>query len=275
MTGKTIEIGGAVRRIREFSKSEARGEGGSAVIEATIAFTAFAMVIVIVYSVINFCVAEARVRFAVDATAKELSTYGYLMRMAGLDQAATGMAQDAQNTQNTIESVTTNFENMMAGYNELNGALQSGNIGAVDPSNLIDAIRAGGDAVDEIREVAGDPTAFVMGLAALVARDGLDWAASQMVGALVEKQLRGEEGIDVNAYLSGLGVVDGFDGITFYTPNFLGPVLDGEASDSWNITIQACYDVEVENFLNLDTKVHVCSTGSTRAWMGDQAGQGG
>ncbi|MDR2374760.1 MAG: hypothetical protein LBD77_11880 [Bifidobacteriaceae bacterium] len=257
------------------SLSGARSQRGSAVIEATISFTAFAMVIAIVYSVINFCVAEARVRFAVNAAVKELSTYGYLMRMANLDQMVVSMSESAAVADGAVESIADDYGTIMGAYEELSDALGQDDPSSLDLGAIDDAMDGAEGIVDTAREVADDPAAFVAGLAAAFGRMAIDEAASYFVAALVEKQLRGEDNIDVDVYLEGLGVVDGFDGIDFDTPNFLTHQVGGGSADSWNINVVACYNVEVKNFLKLDTRIPVCTSASTRAWMGDMAGAGG
>lgn len=63
-----------------------RGERGVIVIEATISLTAFMFALVMIMSMINICIVQARVSNAINLTAKELSQYSYyigLMKTIG------------------------------------------------------------------------------------------------------------------------------------------------------------------------------------------------
>jgi hypothetical protein len=249
-------------------------ESGLAVIEATISFTAFALVIAIIYSVINFCVVEARVRFAVNAATKEISSYGYLMRLAGLDQLEAERAQNGHAAVETIQGAAENYNQVKEGYNELRGVLDGGSLTSVDLETLEDGVDGGVALYETARQVAKDPMQFVQSLVDALMGELRDEAAKYFVKALVEKHLEGGDSRSVHDYLTEMGVVNGLDGVDIATPNFLGSVPGGTAADSWNVNVEACYYVEIENFLRLDTKVRVCTAASTRAWMGDLAGGG-
>ena len=60
-------------------------EKGAASIEATISLTIFIFVIWAVYMMINYSLVQARVSYAINTTAKEMSQYAYFYHVFGLD----------------------------------------------------------------------------------------------------------------------------------------------------------------------------------------------
>ena len=67
------------RRIRE--------ERGSVTIEATISLSAFMFAIVTILTIVNICIVQAKMSYAINATAKEISQYSYLYSLTGLNDS--------------------------------------------------------------------------------------------------------------------------------------------------------------------------------------------
>lgn len=55
-----------------------KSESGSVTVEATISLSAFMFAIVTILTIINICIVQARVSYAINTTAKEISQYSYL-----------------------------------------------------------------------------------------------------------------------------------------------------------------------------------------------------
>lgn len=51
-------------------------ESGSVTIEATISLSAFMFAIVTILTIVNICIAQARIAYAINTTAKEISECG-------------------------------------------------------------------------------------------------------------------------------------------------------------------------------------------------------
>jgi len=246
-------------------------ESGSAVIEATISFTAFIIVITIIYSVINFCVAESQVRFALEATVKEVSTYGYVYKFIGLDgiEASAGTAKDQ------INSVVDDYRSIQ----------QIATRGSATSDDLTTVSNAGESMSATVESIRKNPLEAIKNFGSLawweLGNGVRNTAVDAIVRALVEKNLNPGDGKSAHEYLLSLGVKDGLDGLEFSAPNFLR-ITDGGAT-AWSINLSACYYVEprdllrnfAKNVLNVDTTVHVCSYASTKAWVGDLAGKAG
>ncbi len=64
-----------------------RDESGSVTVEATISLSAFMFAIVTILTIVNVCIVQARMSYALNTTAKEISQYSYLYSLTGLNDS--------------------------------------------------------------------------------------------------------------------------------------------------------------------------------------------
>lgn len=62
-------------------------ESGSVTIEATISLSSFMFAIVTILTIVNICVVQAKMSYAINTTAKEISQYSYLYSLTGLNNS--------------------------------------------------------------------------------------------------------------------------------------------------------------------------------------------
>ena len=91
-----------------------RSRRGSVTIEATIALTAFLFMFMMVYSVITITRAEAKIGFAINNVAKEISQYSYVYGMTGLNDKQKAMtekgAEAKEKANETLKSISETFD---------------------------------------------------------------------------------------------------------------------------------------------------------------------
>ena len=61
-------------------------EKGAIVIEATLSLTFFMFLIVMLLSIVNICIAQAKIAVALNETAKEISQYSYMYTLTGINE---------------------------------------------------------------------------------------------------------------------------------------------------------------------------------------------
>lgn len=229
-------------------------EDGYIVVETTVAFMLFTLLVVSILSLINIVVVQTRVHYALTQTATELSMYSYVIDVLGLTSDIKALDRTGQEVQGKIDSVINDLNTIERGLTTPPSDTTKffGNLDAV-----LGAIQGLANTGQEIIE---NPKGTFVN----VVRFGLDKAknnAMQVVmRPMLEKYLE-NDGQSADSFLRSYGVKDGIslDGSVFIDSN-------------GDITIVASYDIDYTfGLLPLpkDVKtIHVKQTAKTKAWLG-------
>lgn len=264
------------------NRTKTNNESGSVTIEATISLSAFMFAIVTLLTIVNICIAQARVSYALNMTAQEISQYSYLYSLTGIsDSQAKLKAAGIEDT----AAVDDLFNDINTVYNNIEGLADTDtgtpeNISDItgtwnDIKGKVDTITSGGSAVkSDIESIAQDPKKVIFGVAKLAGSEVMDLAKSRLImeplaKAMCKKHLVNSKNGDVNSYLKQLGIVpDGkgsyYDGIDF-SQSSLFP--DG----SNEITVNAVYRVKVIALLPIDFSFTFNQTAITHGWLAGEA----
>ena len=93
-----------------------KNEHGSVTIEATIALSAFMFAIVTLLTVVNICIVQAKMSYAINSTAKEISQYSYLYSLTGLNDRQKELYGAAKADTKDIDDILSNVNTV---YNEI------------------------------------------------------------------------------------------------------------------------------------------------------------
>ena len=258
------------RDISERAQSMRREQDGSATIEATIALVAFIFVIVAIYSLVNFCIVQAKVSYAVDNTAKEMSQYAYFYHVSGARDAENSLKADSQTALSTFNelSKTVNQADYVAGEIEsvgvddyLTGVLDGSR---TDLDDLYDQIQS---ASSSISSAVDNPATFMKSTSALAGEGALDVAKSRLIAAPMAKGMCKRHfesgGEDANAYLERMGVVNGYDGLNFNLSTLFSD------DDSSMIEIVVYYRMSLKELIpGFDQEVVLSQRAITKGWLG-------
>lgn len=243
-------------------------EKGSASIEATISLTFFIFVIMAVFMLINFCIVQAKVSYAINTTAKEMSQYSYFYHVLGLENADATLKDNKKQAVEAFE----NFSSVIGGaqkekseiddtgMEEYLSKLISGEKDA-DIKNLSGEINT---LSQNIGDAVNDPTKFMKSIAALAGEKFSNKVKKLIVVPLAKGMTRrhfGKSINEANTYLKGLGVVDGYDGLNFD----MSTIFKDGGKD---VNIVACYQLDLASSFPFDLKVQICQRASTKAWLG-------
>lgn len=243
-------------------------EKGAASIEATISLTIFVFVIMAIYMLINYCLVQAKVSYAINTTAKEMSQYSYFYHVFGLDdlddKLANGKTQavDAFNSFNQLLSDSTaEIKEIEENPTDYFSSVLDGE----KTEDLTEVYKQIQDVSANVSDVVNDPVEFIKSMASLAGEEAWEHVKSNVIAAPLAKGMTrrhfGNSTKSADAYLKNLGVVDGFEGLNF---NMTTMFEDG----SDDIKIVVYYNVNLATGLPFDLNVSICQQASTRAWLG-------
>lgn len=256
-------------------------ENGAIVIEATISLTAFMFAIVTLLTIVNICTVQARIGYALNITAKEISQYSYLYSLTGLNNRQSEIYEAGVEQTQDINKILTDVNTV---YNEIQNL---GETGQKSPENIDDIMNAwdsinssadniesaAGSIGESLKSIASDPKNLIFGIAKLGASEAFDMAKSKLIAAplaktMIQRHLVDEKGGNVEAYLKNLGVVPSGSGKYIDGLDFSESTLFPNGTDV--ITLNVQYDVKVITLLPIDFTFHFCQSAVTCGWSANE-----
>lgn len=256
-------------------------ERGSITIEATISLSAFMFTIFTVLTVVNICLIQAKMAFALNNTAKEISQYSYLYALTGLVETQKDAYESGKESTEDITAIINDVSDVYDGIQSLSETATSIGSGAdvSDISNAWDKIKGElGDVKDaglsiksSVEDIASDPKSVIFGLAKLAGNKALDYGKSKLIAepltkVLIKKHLVNSKDGDINATLKRLYIQPSSTGSYFDGISFEGSQIFPNGSP--DIRVCATYDVKVIPLLPIDFKFTFSQCALTRGWMG-------
>lgn len=187
-----------------------RNEKGYIVVETIVCFLLFTFLNISILSLINIVFVQARVHYALTQAAETLSMYSYTLEAAGVaehlkNSAATaeGVQSDANQFIEDVNLVISSLENL-----DLEGVADSG-------QNLYEQ---GSGFVDNLID---DPKAVLQEFMNYGIREGGSALLEQLARPLVGHYLT-NDGQSGDEFLTAFHVIDGLDGLNFYTLDLPG-----------------------------------------------------
>ena len=259
-----------------------RTESGSVTIEATISLSAFMFAIVTLLTIVNICMVQARISYALNVTAKEISQYSYLYGLTGLQNSQSEIygagVEDTEDVGPLLSDINTV-------YNEIENLGKTGNQSTDNIDDILNAwdsiaesgeniADAGSSAYNTLKDIAKDPKNLLFGIAKLAANEGLDLAKSKLIAepltkVMIQKHLVNEEDGNVEAYLQALGVVPSATGSYMDGLDFNGSTLFPNGSNEIRLVVS--YDVKVIALLPIDFSFHFRQSAVTHGWLAGEA----
>lgn len=255
-----------------------KNESGSVTIEATISLSTFMFAIVTILTIVNICIVQAKISYAIHTTAREISQYSYLYSLTGLNDREAEIYGAGKAQTSDISSILSDVNTV---YNEIENLGSTGNQSFDNIDDILSAWDgvsgsleniegAGGSIQTSIENIAKDPKNLLFGIAKLGATEVFDLAKSRLIAAplakvMCKKNLVDEKNGDVDAYLKQLGVVPSatgsyIDGLDF-SKSTLFPYGTSE------IRINVSYDVKVIALLPINFTFHFNQTAITHGWL--------
>lgn len=243
-------------------------ENGAASIEATISLTVFIFVIMAIYMLINYCLVQARVNYAISTAAKEMSQYSYFYHVFGLEKVDKTLNSKKGQAVNALSS----FSSLISGVSEEAGEISNDSSGYFDSvlsgektDDLVEVYKQIQDVSAVITEAIKDPMEFMKSMAALAGSEAWQYVKTNVIAAPLAKGMTrrhfGDTQEQANTYLEGLGVENGFDGMNFN----LSTLFENGSSD---IKIVVYYNLNLTTVLPFDLKLNMYQQAVSRGWLG-------
>ncbi|MCR5342265.1 MAG: hypothetical protein K6E70_02730 [Butyrivibrio sp.] len=243
-------------------------EKGSVIVEASLSLSFFMFFIITLLTFINICTAQAKIGIALNESAKEISQYGYLYSLTGLNETQQRKYKEGDTNRADIDACLNATEQVKDTFDT---------IAAVDFSSPEDVWNAGETTVETAKDVKKTAKTVYNNIKKNKADYG--WALIKVVGNEIEEGIKGavggafakglmykhltnSSGKDPDKYLKHLGVIDGMDGLSLLSSSIF-------TNGSDNITLVCNYDIRVIRLLNIDVKYNVNQVAKTMAWSGN------
>lgn len=207
-----------------------KNEQGAIVVEATISLTAFMFLIVIILSITNICLTQAKMSVLIDGIAKDVSNYSYIYSMTGLMKWEQGVAQGAQQSRTDINTILDNSESLYTKIDTL---------------------------VDDVFDKK-----FWESLKNLVLQQAVNEGKGQALNLIckdIAKARMINDGQDADTYLRYLGISEGVNGLDFSKSEFC-------PNGSNDIKIIVHYKVHALELLGIEKEFEFEQCAQTKAW---------
>lgn len=228
---------------------------GYIVVETTLTFTLFILLVVSILSLINIVVVQARVHYALTQTANELSMYSYVIDALGLSDDIKGLDQTGQEVQKKIDGVISDLETI-----ERSPGAIAGSGSTTELFDNLDALtEAVGSLADTGKEIIDDPKGTFVNVVRYGLNGAKNWGMQELVmRPMLNKYLKNGTQ-SAQEFLKAYGVMEELD------------LRDSVFIDSnGDITVAASYEIDYTfGILPVPfTKIHVEQMAKTRAWLG-------
>lgn len=242
--------------------SEVKKERGSLTVEAILFLIPFMCAFLTLVNMARFVQAEVVIHHAITQTAKQISTYSYVMTKTGL----TSMMQQTNaksnkfraDTAKTVDSVTEFFDSVgnLGNGGDVNASIQN----VMDKAN---------NANDAVTEYLSDPKEIMYGALA-AAKSGVRGTAMTWVAGSISrgyiKQSISKLSDDPDQYLKAIGIVDGMAGLDFSASKWISNE-SGSANGKGNVEIVVTYKLKNLLFPDFDFgEYEFCQCASTLTW---------
>lgn len=256
-----------------------KSESGSVTVEATISLSAFMFAIVTILTIVNICIVQARISYAINTTAKEISQYSYLYALTGLNESQKQLAEAGESDTLPMNNLFNDINTM---YNEIENLGDSGLSSDSDIEDITtkwdsiaSSLETGGTAIaNDIEDIADNPKQIIFGVAKLAGNAAMDTAKSKLVmeplaKAMCKRHLVSTKDGSVESYLKSLGVVPDATGSYYKGLDFEGSTLFPNGSNEIKVCVS--YDVKVIALLPIDFSFHFEQTAITHGWLTGEA----
>ena len=210
-------------------KQRTENNRGSLTVEALLFLIPFIMAFCTIINAARFVQAEVIIHHAITQTAKQISTYSYVLTKAGITQKMQDTNGKSERFQATVDEAISSIEGLA---------------GAV-----------------------GEPSALAEGVFSLVKSGVRTEAMGEVVGALAEETIRDSIALmsdDPDKFLSNLGIEGGLSGLDFSDSQWVSNGPDEKA----NIKIVVKYSMKNVLFPDFEfaNSYQFCQSASTSIW---------
>lgn len=242
-------------------------EKGAFAIDALLGITMFLASIMAIMMISLIIRTEAKMQYAIDQTAKELSSYYYLMSKMGINigNSTEGKADDVNEMVDNVFSFMSESGDAVGGIDISNSL--SENIASVNADDAKAMIASGEKLWNSLKTVGSNPQEQIKSVLSVISGTGLNTSISYIIATplcrmIMPKYISSNYEL-TDKYLEQMGIEEGIEGINFHGSDFL--------ADGKSINIIAVYKINTKSltFGMIDAELDICQSASTAAWKYD------
>lgn len=231
---------------------------GSLTVEAVLFLIPFMFAFLTLINAARFVQAEVIVHHAITQTAKQISTYGYVLNKAGISSRIQSTHEKSQKFENDVNNAVDSIQNF---------ADAMGNVGSSGNyvNDIGNAISTGHATAETLSNFFSDPKAIANGIFS-AAKSGFEKTITTAItGALAYTSIKNSISMltdDPNKFLSDIGIVGGMSGLNFSQSKWCSNT-EGKA----DIKIVVTYRMKNLLFPDFDFgQYEFCQCVSTLSW---------
>lgn len=234
-----------------------KSEKGSLTVEALLFLIPFMCAFFTIINAARFVQSEMLIHHAITQTAKQVSTYSYVLTKAKI-------SEEIQDTNKKSEKFETDTEKAANSVSELLNAM--GAIGNGDPAGEISAvIDAAENANQTLTDYFSDPDALLNGVFAMAQSKMEQKVLTAVVGAISKNNVKNaiaKLSDDPDEYLENIGIIDGLEGLDFSESEWIS-----NTDEKGNLRIVVTYKLKNLLFPQFDFgEYEFCQCASTLIW---------
>lgn len=234
-------------------------ENGSMTVEAALFLVIFLMGFLTIINFARLTRAEVIMQHAINGTSMQISKYGYLLTKTGIAKELTQTAEEAKQIKSDINEVGSTVSNL----SDALGGVTTNGVTEESVNNLINAVSDSEGAYQIAKDYFKNPKGLMNGLIALGKNSLEEYAATTLVSKMAKSQVElylSQMSDDPDAYLEGLGIVGGMEGLNFQDSKCI-------AGGTKDICIVVKFSVENQMFPWMKFKEKkMALSSSTRIW---------
>lgn len=234
-------------------------EKGSMTVEAALFLVIFLMGFLTIINFARLARAEVIMQHAINGTSMQISQYGYLLTKTGIAQELVQTANEAKKSKSDIQKIGSAVSNL----SDALGGVATDGVTEESVNNLMNAVSDSEGAYQIASDYFKNPKGLLNGLIALGKNSLEEYATTTLVSKMAKSQVElylSQMSDDPDAYLEGLGIVGGMEGLNFQESKCI-------AGGTKDICIVVKFSVENQMFpwMSFGTKEMKLSA-STRIW---------
>lgn len=241
-------------------KNDNGSEKGMMVVETTISFTIFVMVVFCIICLIDIFTIHNKIQFAINGAAHEIACYSYLYSASPL--------QDAENKLNAdgspyTQPIDTTVSNVVESYNKITSLYQQMNGGNVDIGSIEETGNSVSQSISSTVDLLSNPKETLIGgiyiSADYVGSSVKKSIASAAVETLTRKYLSSPE-ISAEQLLKNYGILSKLD----FSDSSM---MCDDKRRLIDIIVSYDIDMKIVQLLIPSAKVHVVQRVTIPAWL--------
>lgn len=235
-------------------------ERGSLTVEALLFLIPFMCAFLTLVNIARFVQAEVLIHHAITQTAKQISTYSYVMTKTGISV----MMQKTNEKSKKFQADTKKTVDSVVGFFGAVGELGNGNPESI-PGNIVNVAEKAKEADAAVTDYFNDPKEIMYGALAMAKSEvrgtAMTWVAGSITKTYVRQSIL-KISDDPDQYLKAIGIVDGMAGLDFSESEWMT-----NGAGKGNVDIVVTYKMKNLLFPDFDLGEHeFCQCASTLTW---------